>query len=172
MKRKKTLAVLFSTITFIIVCCIFWGMIAHWANKQPDPYVLFTGEIGTVYSNYYHSFKQIISYPFYYLCCCLYSFLSSRYYKLSHYNSYKLKNHLAYTIVGFIVGIISLFISTAIAMVMEICFLSLFKTDDSLHILGAIHTLTIHMVSIFLSVVIYTLLAEKELVKLKSNINK
>lgn len=173
MKRKSIFRIILSIVTFIIVFGVFWGMIAHWVNTQPEePLVLFTGEAGSAFSKYFNLIQNVTSHPFYFLSCCFYSFLSGRCYKILHSNSYSLKNHFAYNIVGFAVGIVSLFISTAVAMITGICFCGLLNIDSTLRILWLIQPLVIVIFSVFIGILIYTALVEKEIRKLQNNNTK
>lgn len=162
MKIKSLLKILFSVATFIIVFCAFSVIIEYWINTQPEePLILFTGEAGSAFSKYFNLIQNIISYPFYFLCCALYGFLAKKYYSIVSINTYKSAYAMLSFAVGLLSGLLSLFLSYFIAFVLEFCIYGFFNIDSTLRILWLIHPLIVISVSAFIGILIFTILIEK-----------
>lgn len=155
--KKRLLKIIFSVATFIIVLGVLGVIIEHWVNTLPEePPVLFTGEAGNAFSKYFNLIQKIISYPFYFLCCVLYGFLAKKYGTI-----YELPFTTLLFVGGFLSGLPSLFLSHFIAYVVEIFIYGFFNIDITLRILWLLHPLFVISVSVFIGILIFTVLIEK-----------
>lgn len=123
--------------------------------------VLFTGEAGVDFSKYFNLIQNIISYPFYLLCCGLYGFLAKKYYSISCINTYKTIYAILSFVGGLIGGLLSLFLSYFIAFIFEFCVFGVFNIDGTLRILWLIHPLIVISVSVFIGILLFTVIIEK-----------
>lgn len=166
MKAKKIFKILSVFVTLVIVFGIFGTIIEHWINMQTEePLILFTGEVGTAFSKYFTLIQNVTSYPFYFLCCVLYGFLAKKYYLLTNINTFKFAYALLSFVAGFLIGIISLFFSNFLSALLTSCIFGFFNIDSTLHIIWLIHPLIIISVSVFIGVLIFTVLIEKTIIK-------
>lgn len=162
MEIKKTHKKLFSFVTFIIIFFAFGICIKHWINTLPEEtLILFTGEAGTEFSKYFNLIQNIISYPFYFLCCCLYGFLAKKYYSIVSVKAYKPAYAMLSFVSGFLSGLFSLFLSYFIAIIFEFCVYGIFNINGTLRILWLLHPLIVISVSVFIGILLFTVIIEK-----------
>ncbi len=166
MKAKKILKILSVFVALIIVFGVFGAIIKHWINMQTEePLILFTGEVGTAFSKYFTLIQNVTSYPFYFLCCVLYGFLAEKYYSLSNVNNFKIAYaSLSFTI-GLLIGIISLLVSNFLSSLLEFLVFGFLNIDSTLRIVWLIHPLIIISVSVFIGILTFTILIEKNMKK-------
>lgn len=162
MSTKKLLKILFAFVTSIIIFYCFGLTIKYWINTQlEEPLILFMGEAGSAFSKYFNLIQNIISYPFYFLCCALYGFLAKKYYSTVCVNTYKSIYAILSFVCGLLSGLLSLFISYFIAIILEFCIYGFLNIDSTLRVTWLIHPLIVISVSVFIGILTFTILIEK-----------
>lgn len=166
MRTKKLPKTLFAFANIITVFCILGMLIKYYVNLQPEePLILFTGEAGSAFSEYFNLMQNIISYPFYFLCCALYGYLAKKYYSTVCANRYKSIYAILSFMCGLLSGVLSLFLSYFIAFFLEFCIYGFLNIDSTLRIIWLIHPLIVISVSVFIGILTFTILIEKKLLQ-------